>query len=378
MTILDNPQKLLLFHSQRGNTLAALSEDASEAPGTRTSEAKDWRQRVGGFTAVPALIRELGANPVAILASVGLAPDSLDQAEVSIPYAAMGALLQEAAQRTACAHFGLLCGRAWHLSDLGLVGEVVRNSPTVGTALRTLTVNQHLNSEGGVAFLLERGGVVDLGYAIYHPCVAGVSQIYDVMMAVGCNLLRELCGVDWAPSEMFFSHAKPLDVEPHRHFFMAPLWFNSEFCALRFPGYWLDRRVKDANPARLQVAEKRVVAAGRGELLQQVYRALRTLLLSGKSSANDVAQVLAMHRRTLNRRLEAQGVTFQKVLDEIRFEVARQLLTDTQVAIDDIAAALGYASVSPFIRSFRRWSGTTPGQWRRAASGTRRLPAGPP
>ena len=75
--------------------------------------------------------------------------------------------------------------------------------------------------------------------------------------------------------------------------------------------------------------------------------------------------MLAMHRRTLNRRLKAQGMTFQEILDQVRYEVARELLAETQVAIDDIAAALGYASVSPFVRSFGRWSGTTPGRWRR-------------
>jgi transcriptional regulator GlxA family with amidase domain len=72
-----------------------------------------------------------------------------------------------------------------------------------------------------------------------------------------------------------------------------------------------------------------------------------------------------MQRRTLNRRLEAHGTTFQELLDQVRFEVARDLLTATHMAIDDIAAAVGYASVSPFMRSFRRWSGTTPGRWRR-------------
>jgi len=79
--------------------------------------------------------------------------------------------------------------------------------------------------------------------------------------------------------------------------------------------------------------------------------------------------MLSMHRRTLNRRLHAEGTTFQRVLDEIRYAVARQLLSDTGAALDDIAASLGYSGVCPFMRSFRRWSGTTPGRWRREAAG---------
>jgi AraC-like DNA-binding protein len=73
-----------------------------------------------------------------------------------------------------------------------------------------------------------------------------------------------------------------------------------------------------------------------------------------------------MHRRTLNRRLMRLGTTFQDALDDVRLDVSTQLLADHHISVDDIAAALGYASVSPFMRSFRRWTGTTPGQWRRA------------
>jgi hypothetical protein len=215
-------------------------------------EGTEWFQRVGGFTLVPALVRQLGADPAALLMDVGLAPDSLDRPEQRIPYAAMGALFQEAATRTGCAHFGLLCGRTWHLTDLGLVGGAVRNSPKLGSALQTLTVYQHLNSGGGLAFFLQRGSVVDLGYAIYQPGVIGAAQIYDTMMAGGCNFLRELCGAGWTPSEVHFPHAKPANVEPHRRLFRAPLRFDSEFCALRFPADWLDRPIEDAGPARLQ------------------------------------------------------------------------------------------------------------------------------
>jgi AraC-like DNA-binding protein len=242
----------------------------------------------------------------------------------------------------------------------------VRNSPTIGSALRMLTAHQHMNG-GGVGFVLNRGGVVDLGYAIFQPGVIGASQIYDAAMAAACNFLRELCGNGWTPLEVHFPYSKPRDVEPYRRFFRAPLRFDSEFCALRFAVDWLHRPIENADPERMRIAQEEAVADDRGDLLQQVCSALRVQLLSDSCSGDDVAQVLAMHRRTLNRRLHAQGETFQNVLDEVRFEVARQLLSDTELALDDIAAATGYAGVSPFMRSFRRWSGTTPTRWRRIA-----------
>jgi AraC-like DNA-binding protein len=72
-----------------------------------------------------------------------------------------------------------------------------------------------------------------------------------------------------------------------------------------------------------------------------------------------------MHGRTLNRRLKARGTTFQSLVDEVRYEIARQLLEHTHMSMSQIAATFDYTDASAFTRAFRRWSGTTPAAWRR-------------
>jgi AraC-like DNA-binding protein len=71
-----------------------------------------------------------------------------------------------------------------------------------------------------------------------------------------------------------------------------------------------------------------------------------------------------MHSRTLNRRLNAFGTSFQALVDAGRFEIARQMLADSAMEVTQIAASLDYADASAFTRAFRRWSGTTPAVWR--------------
>ena len=71
-----------------------------------------------------------------------------------------------------------------------------------------------------------------------------------------------------------------------------------------------------------------------------------------------------MHSRTLSRRLHASGTSFQELVDEGRFEIARQTLEDSVMPVRQIAAMLDYADASAFTRAFRRWSDTTPAQWR--------------
>ncbi len=326
-----------------------------------------WDQRVGELLGVPGLLRQLGADPAVVLADAGLAPNALDDPENRIPYGAWGRLFERSVDATAYPQFGLTTGRMWHLEHLGALGEVMRNCATVGEALQILTVYQHMNSSGGLAFAVKRAAVVDIGYAIYYPGITGADQIYDAVLAAAFNFLRALAGAAWTPSEVFLPHGKPRDMALYRNLFKIVPHFDSEFCALRFPAYWLDRAIEGADPQRKRVALLRAHAS-KPELLKQIYRGLRTLLLHGKSSGDDLAQMLSMHRRTLNRRLREHGTTFQNVLDEVRFEVARQHLCYSELSLDDIAASLGYAGVSPFMRTFHRWTGITPGQWRRRAA----------
>jgi AraC-like DNA-binding protein len=277
------------------------------------------------------------------------------------------ALLRQAALATACPHIGLLAGRMWCLADLGAAGEVVRHSPSVCRALQSLIAHQDLNGDGGMVFLIHRGPSVDLGYAIYHPAVVRADQLYDAAISALMNFMRELCGPGWTPSDVFFPYAKPEDVGHYRTLLRVLPQFNAEFCALRFPIEHLSRAVQGADSERQRIASEQLEIQHQATELQ-VFRAVRRLLIEERHSGDDVAQMLSMHRRTLNRRLRARGTTFQKVLDHVRFHVARELLV-SDLAMDDIAATLGYAAVNEFTRTFRRWSGTTPGRWRCEARG---------
>jgi len=337
----------------------------SGEPGTR---------RVGAFTIIPALIRQFDVDPELVLAEAGVSSETLAQPSNRIGWESVARLLRVAAAQTGSPHFGLRAGREWRLSDHGLLGELTRHSPTVDWALHNLIVNQHLNSEGALGFLLSQGEFVDVGYAIYVPFAESTGQIYDAVLAAIANIMRDICGDQWRPSEVFFAHSAPEDIGPYRECFDAPLRFDSALSAVRFPKKWLTQPVVGADPELLRLALEHAKAADRGALTDKVHRVVRTLLLHGRASGVDLAQALAMHRRTLSRRLSAEGMTFQQVLDRVRFAVAKELLEDSALPVSEIAYALGYADSVAFIPAFRRWTGMTPGAWRPSS----RTPRDPP
>ena len=71
-----------------------------------------------------------------------------------------------------------------------------------------------------------------------------------------------------------------------------------------------------------------------------------------------------MHSSTLARRLKPYGVGFRELVDECRYEVAREMLANSGLDVSHIAAMLDYADASAFTRAFKRWSGMTPARWR--------------
>jgi AraC-like DNA-binding protein len=340
----------------------------------RPATVDEHYQRVGGLVVIPDLLREMGGDPTVILPRAGLETSALDHVENRIPYASMGRLFHESALATGCPHFGFLTYQRVRLSHLGLPGELMRYSATLRAGLQAFVSYQHLNNQGMATFLLEDRAIASLGCAVFQKDAEFVDQIYDAFLAVACNVMRELWGSRWAPEEVQFSRTKPVDVGVYRRFFRALCRFDRERTAIFFPSTLLNEPMPEANPERLKTLEQQVLIVGKGELLYRLRRALRILLLSGRSSAQEVAALLYLHRRTLNRRLHDQGTNFQYILDEIRFEAACQLLDNTQLSLTDIAASLGYSESSAFTRAFRRWCGKAPSRRRRTES-RRRLSA---
>lgn len=327
-------------------------------------------QRVGQLVEVPTLLRELGAEPAAVLGRVGFSLADLCDPERRLPYASIAALLGESARSTGCSHFGLLLGSRWRLQHMGLPGELAANCATVGRSLETFTVLHWLNASGGVAYLGRGDGVTTLGYAVFEPGLAdGLTQICDCTVAIGVAMLRQLSGnSSWAPSVVRLSRVRPRDARPYQQLFRAPIEFDAEVSALDFPTAFEHCRVPGADETRRRELARALEAVPREAMILKLYRMIRVAMVFGLTSGDAIAAAMGLTRRTLNRRLSEYGTTFQAALATVRFEVARQLLRETTMPVSQIALALGYAELAPFVRAFRRWSGRSPANWRTAGS----------
>jgi AraC-like DNA-binding protein len=318
--------------------------------------------------AIPALLAERELDPVRVFSSVGLDPSLMDDPENRISFQDFGRLLEACAGATGCPHFGLMAVERYDHNSLGAVGHLMRNSPTVGVALRNLQLHLHLNDRGAVLYLLQLDSQrVALVYTIFSHDTPATPLIYNAALGIVYKVLCELCGPSWKPLAVQFAHRPPKAIQPYRKFFGVRPTFNAARSAILFESSWLSRPVPGSNPKLHDLLARSIhgpEVAVQDSVAVQVRRALYPMVLSGTATLAIIARHFSLHERTLRRRLEADGATFHGLLNEARFAVAQQLLRETQLPAAEIAAILGYANPGAFSRAFRSWSGKSPRQWR--------------
>jgi AraC-like DNA-binding protein len=323
--------------------------------------------RVAGVREILGVLEDFGVDSDDVLTEAGIDPELFADPDNLITHATRDRLFKQCVSRTGCQHFGLLVGQRMNLKDLGLVGLVIRTSPDVGKALSSLVNLLHLHSQGAVMTLRVDDDVAMLTYDAFDPGLEATDQTGAGAVAMMLNVMRALCGPDFRPDEASFAHRRPADTEPFRKFFKVPLYFDAEHYALVFSRDWLDVRLPGADDELQQLLQKQAEALESRyslELPDQVRKVLRSALLTGYHSENQIAALFSMHSHTFRRRLEASATSFHELVDECRFEIARGMLRNTSLSVGEIGASMGYSRASSFIRAFRRWSGVTPGEWR--------------
>ena len=344
---------------------------ARPSAGGATAGAADY-VRVRPLLGIPRLLEESGVPPATVFQRAGIDPRMLDDPDNRISFDELGRLLDECVAATGCAHFGLLAGQRVGADALGLILELVLSAPTVGAGLRALIAYLHLYDRGAVPVLSPLSArEAEFAYVIQHRGTPATAQISDASMVIASELMRSICGPDWTPTRVTFAHSRPRDVRPYRSHFRCPLEFDAARSAVVFPLALLDQPIPGSDAraeARLRAILDSLAESNTPSMAHRIRQVLVATLVSGAPTFDQVARATGLSRRTLRRRLADEGTSVSALLDDVRCELARQLLEETRMPLGDIAAALHYSRPGAFSRAYKGWTGMSPRQSRAGRS----------
>lgn len=332
----------------------------------------DYLVRASALTGIRATIERLGGDADRLLQCLGM--DGIDaDPESWISYPGFLLLLEQASVETACPHFGLRLSEQQDVGILGALGFVIQQAPDLRTALHELITRFSFHNQGADVSLSVEKGIASLQFSCKLQGEFPTRQQEDLVAGIGVDLLRLLWRPDWTPNAIYFAHGEPAELKPYRERFRCPLHFNWDAPTITFDATILDTAIEQANPQLHRLLESyldELQIAHPDDFRGKVRYLIQQAMYTGDCSIERVAATLAINKRTLQRRLKAEGASFKELLDEVRFNAARKYLRESNGSLTALADMLCYSDLSAFSNAFRQRFGVSPRRWKQQQSET--------
>lgn len=318
------------------------------------------------------MIRSLpavGLSADELFAATGLSPAELDTDDERI---ALEVVQRASAWMTATVGpgSGLRLAEAMAPQSTFVLGYLTANSATLREAYGQWARYRRVALDGAPMTLTENDEVASLAFDFPAPLARRFPSLVEGYVGFALARGRELAGKRWVPSRVLLQGPET-DPETYDQVFGCPVDNESDRSLILFPVGILDLPVAGADPNLkrylLPFAEEALAALpAEADDVLQVRRIVLDMLEQGQPSLEKVAGALHVSSRTLQRRLDRAGTSFAEVLDDVRRSAAVSYLRDRRIAISETAFLLGFSEPSTFYRAFKRWTGSTPADYRRS------------
>jgi AraC-like DNA-binding protein len=321
--------------------------------------------RIAALSGYRIVAARLGLDTRPLLKAAGITPAILAEPEQFVPARPLAELLEASAREARCPTFGLQMALERKMSDSGLVSVLLALQPNFEEMLRTIcryrnailpviAINVEKHHDIAVVAL-------DLALSGDRP----FRQAHELLVGAMVTMARLPLGSAWHPECTHFAYPDPVpaDLPFYRRLFASPLQFNADFNGFSILPADLVRTRDVSDPVLARHAETLVaqlLQPDNATFVQRVRQAVIYLLGSSKANLEDAAALFAMHPRTLQRRLDAEGVTFRELVHQARSQLAARFLANRNLSVTEVAEALGYSSTGAFSRWHRHEFGIAP------------------
>lgn len=323
--------------------------------------------RVGALEGFRDLVFELGGDPYLALNKADISATLWQTPDALITTEQYRMALNHAALITQSPHFGLSLSQRQGVVKFGALGYFIVNSPNLRTALNFTAKYLRTHDTGTISTLVVDGGVVLMTHKLAG--VGKTSTIQQTELGIGLVLkfIRTTIGPEWSPTAVYFEHSKPQSTLLYHRIFQCPVYFDHDQSAIEFKASDLERPLIGADPKLYQILKnyvEQLLTESEAKAVDQVRALIIQALEDGTPYIDQIAERLSLSRSELQRRLKRENTSFQKLLEDVRYGMARKYLMDTDLPLSTITVILNYSEPAVFTRAFKRLSGETPRGWR--------------
>ena len=269
--------------------------------------------------------------------------------------------------------FGLHFGESMQLAALGVIGQIVQTSSTIGEALTHACSFVHLITDMFDLKVLHSEKDFKVNFIINEDKASqypfAFRNMADYLMVFVVHELNGLLLVKVQPLAARFPYALS-DPSEYSRLFACRIPSKSNELSLQFPKSILNQPVLSANYELQNHLLKQVgnlikSQSNRHTIQTRIYNYLLSNSYLNALSLDDVAANFNLSARSLQRKLSDEGVTYFEIVEEVKKNLATTYLSSTQYSVKDISNILGYQEQSAFVRAFKRWTNKTPGEFQK-------------
>jgi AraC-like DNA-binding protein len=273
-----------------------------------------------------------------------------------------------AAARSGNPAIGVAMPRGAKPANLNVLTYAMMSCPDLLTALERLVQYLRIVSNAAVITIQEDCAGTWMTIDLQGGRYPVPRQRFEFILVTLLRFCRWITGRQLKPLAVDLAYPLPADLQPYKEAFQCPLHFGAPIHRMLFSFADLTRALPTSHPMLSEMHEKYA-----GEYLHRLdndrtTHCARELIMCrlpyGEPLRKDVADALCMSERTLQRRLQQEGTSFQQVVDDTRRELARQYLCQDDLSVTQATYLLGFSDQSTFFRACKRWFDMPPGQYR--------------
>jgi AraC-like DNA-binding protein len=315
-------------------------------------------------------LEEAGVDAREVFETAGFDPALLARPGVRVPVSVIRRLWLGAVEVTGNPCIGLDAVRHLHPTAGHALGYACLASATVKEAMQRFARYFRVVNEATRPQFEE----TDSGFCLHLTFAGGTPLVpaanLDGLLASALALARKCAGEQFSPQRVELMHPAPDCAARLEAYFKSAIEFEAPRYAMHFERGAMLKVLPTGNPELVLSAEQMLrdylARMDRADVVAQARKLIAERLTSGEPLAGDVARALAASPRTLQRRLNRNGTSFAKLLDQTRRELAVEYLRDPENTVEETAFLVGFAETASFNRAFRRWTGNSPTAFRDA------------